>query len=176
MWSHSSCETTENIRVTATSRCVGTSSSFSHFPSALDPRLKHYRPGTGSPPNFEDKHRFAYRIRIENISEEEHIQLLGRYWYIQEGEDDGSEETDDPVIVDAPKTGVVGQLPVLRPGQVFEYMSGADLESRKGSMVGHFYMVKTSEKALSAKSGDEIELKDGDKFEAVVAPFPLVAN
>lgn len=54
-------------------------------------------------------------------------------------------------------------------------MSGADLASTKGLMSGHFYMARTSESALSAKSGDSVDLEDSEKFEAIVAPFPLIA-
>jgi uncharacterized protein affecting Mg2+/Co2+ transport len=45
---------------------------------------------------------FAYRVRVENMSDQ-HVQLLGRYWHIQETNEDGEER--EPVIVDAPVTG-----------------------------------------------------------------------
>lgn len=159
MWENSSCETTENVRVTATSRCIGTSNPIAHFPPAA------------APSEMQPKHRFAYRIRIENLSDQ-HVQLIGRYWYIEESEDDSNE----PVVVDAPTTGVVGQCPVLRPSQAFEYMSGTDLRQDKGMMRGHFYMAKVSEGAISLNSGDKVEVSQADKFEASVAPFPLVAK
>eukprot|EP00980_Cylindrotheca_fusiformis_P026455 scaffold16189_cov125-Cylindrotheca_fusiformis.AAC.11 len=158
MWSHSSCQTTEQIRVTATSRCIGTSDPTSHFPPAAF--------STG----LQSKHRFAYRIRIENLSDQ-YVQLLGRHWHISE-----EEGGNDPVVVDAPGTGAVGQLPVLRPNQVFEYISGTDLAKSKGEMKGHFYMMKVSEDAISLNSGDEVDIpQDTEYFEAVVAPFPLLA-
>ena len=123
---------------------------------------------------LQSKYRFAYRIRIENLSEN-NVQLLGRYWRIQEH--DASEMEEEPVIVDAPITGAVGQLPVLQPGQVFEYMSGADLATTRGEMRGHFYMAKVSDDAKSANSGDDVQsISDEDKFEAIVAPFPLLAQ
>ena len=81
------------------------------------------------------------------------------------------------MIVNAPITGAVGQLPVLQPGQVFEYMSGADLATTRGEMRGHFYMAKVSDDAKSANSGDDVQsISDEDKFEAIVAPFPLLAQ
>ena len=52
---------------------------------------------------LQSKYRFAYRIRIENLSDQ-NVQLLGRYWAIQE--DTGSStQSEQPVIVDAPSTG-----------------------------------------------------------------------
>jgi uncharacterized protein affecting Mg2+/Co2+ transport len=145
------------------------------------------------------------RIRVENLSNE-HVQLLGRNWHIQETTEDG--EDDDsrpPVVVDAPFTGAgemihgptyvfyflcshcqplccatfwkVGHLPVLRPGQAFEYMSGTDLATPKGIMKGHFYMARVSENARSAKSGDDVEgVRLQDPLEVTVAPFPLTVG
>lgn len=59
--------------------------------------------------SLDSKYRFAYRIRIENISSPEqprYIQLLGRYWHIQEIDANGEPDLDHPpVIVDAPVTG-----------------------------------------------------------------------
>jgi uncharacterized protein affecting Mg2+/Co2+ transport len=71
---------------------------------------------------LENKYRFSYRIRVENISPdpEAYVQLLGRHWNVQELEDGESvslsateNDTDGvglfyrrkPVIVDAPYTG-----------------------------------------------------------------------
>lgn len=72
---------------------------------------------------------------------------------------------------------VVGHLPVLRPGEVFEYMSGTELTTSNGIMSGHFYMVNVPSDAISAKSGDDIEaLNIPDKLHVAVAPFPLIAS
>lgn len=71
----------------------------------------------------------------------------------------------------------MGHLPVLRPGQVFEYMSGTDLVSTKGRMMGHFYMAKVPSNTNSARAGDHVKaLNDGDRFEVEVAPFALEAT
>ncbi|VEU38320.1 unnamed protein product [Pseudo-nitzschia multistriata] len=143
LWKKSSVSTTLDglVRVTATSRCLGTVSpvSFAAPSSPLDP-----------------KYRFAYRIRVENISPETTVQLLGRYWHITEEGDGSDEESLEPIEVDAPYTGAVGQLPVLRPGQAFEYVSGTDLATPVGTMKGHFYMATVPEKTKSAKSGDDV--------------------
>lgn len=126
---------------------------------------------------FEQKYRFAYRIRVENVSKES-VQLLGRYWCIEELAENGQEDdTKEKVVVDSPATGAVGHLPVLRPGQVFEYMSGTDLVSTRGVMHGHFYMARVPHDRISAKAGDHVEaLSATDKFELEVSPFPLNAT
>ena len=65
-------------------------------------------------------------------------------------------------------------MPVLRPGQVFEYMSGVDLATPTGTMKGHFYMAKVAEGTISAKSGDDVEsIRLQDPLEVTIAPFPL---
>jgi uncharacterized protein affecting Mg2+/Co2+ transport len=54
---------------------------------------------------LETKYRFAYRIRVENVSDQ-HVQLLGRYWHIQDATDDGEpDDSREPVILNAPVTG-----------------------------------------------------------------------
>lgn len=146
LWKQSSVSTNSDglVRVTATSRCLGTVSpvSFAAPSSPLDP-----------------KYRFAYRIRVENVSKDTTVQLLGRYWHIAE-EHDGAGDEDgsslEPIEVDAPYTGAVGQLPVLQPGQAFEYVSGTDLATPIGTMMGHFYMATVPSKTRSAKSGDDV--------------------
>jgi len=107
------------------------------------------------------------------LSNHQNVQLLGRYWEIREDDDHMSNDgTDSSIIVDAPETGAVGQLPVLRPNQVFEYTSGADLGTSRGSMQGHFYMAIVPENAVDLNSGDDIDMiQKSEKFEAVVAPF-----
>lgn len=146
LWNQSSVTNSQNglVRVIATSRCLGTVTPVSMSAS--------YSPLT-------PKYRFAYRIRVENISSSATVQLLGRYWHIAEEydedcDDDGS--SPEPIEVDAPYTGAVGQLPVLQPGQAFEYVSGTDLATPKGKMMGHLYMATVPAQTRSAKSGDEV--------------------
>ena len=68
----------------------------------------------------------------------------------------------------------MGQLPVLRPGQVFEYMSGTDLSSPKGVMAGHFYMATVPNETHCGKAGDLVQaLEGGDTFKVGVGQFPL---
>lgn len=72
---------------------------------------------------------FAYRIHIKNLNEGP-VQLLDRHWEIS---DCGKQRT-----VDGP--GVVGKQPVLQAGEEFVYVSGCQLHSPVGQMVGYYLM------------------------------------
>lgn len=73
---------------------------------------------------------WAYRVRIENRSQRT-VQLLRRYWRI----------TDSYGRVQEVRgAGVVGEQPVLRPGEAFEYSSGTPLTTPSGIMVGLYEM------------------------------------
>ena len=79
----------------------------------------------------EGKFMWAYRIRIENLGREP-VQLLRRTWHI----------TDAHGRVQTVKgAGVIGQQPVLEPGETFEYTSGTPLETPSGFMTGVYHMV-----------------------------------
>ena len=167
IWDHSSVSVTpdETVRVTATSRFLGTSSSV--------PITANFSP-------LIPKYRFAYRIRVENVSKNSTtVQLLGRYWCIAEerndddhdNHDDHDDDDDGIIEVDAPYTGAVGQLPVLKPGQVFEYVSGTELATSTGSMLGHLYMATVPDRTRSGKSGDNVTAVTTETFQAPVKPF-----
>lgn len=167
IWDHSSVSVTpdETVRVTATSRFLGTSSSV--------PITANFSP-------LIPKYRFAYRIRVENVSKNSTtVQLLGRYWCIAEernddnhdNHDDHDDDDDGIIEVDAPYTGAVGQLPVLKPGQVFEYVSGTELATSTGSMLGHLYMATVPDMTRSGKSGDNVTAVTTETFQAPVKPI-----
>jgi uncharacterized protein affecting Mg2+/Co2+ transport len=132
------------------------------------------------------KNRFTYRIRIENFNvnndrtlgdDDQTYQLLGRTWNIKE--DDSDAEDDSEVTVNAPTTGVVGHLPVLKPGDCFEYMSGCDIRSSTGSMRGSFHMAVVDDDTESAQVGDPVDALRAPKeklFELTVQPFRLIAK
>jgi ApaG protein len=73
---------------------------------------------------------WAYHIRIENDSAEP-AQLVSRHWEI-------SDARGGINIVDG--DGVVGDQPLIRPGQSYDYVSGCPLTTSAGSMVGHYVM------------------------------------
>ena len=74
---------------------------------------------------------WAYRVEITNESDIT-VQLQARHWTITDAS--GKVET-----VDGP--GVVGEQPILNPGDVFQYTSGCPLPTPSGFMVGHYKMV-----------------------------------
>lgn len=74
---------------------------------------------------------FAYTVRITNHGKDT-VQLVSRHWIIRDAT--GKEE-----IVRGP--GVVGEQPVLRTGESFEYTSACPLRTRSGSMHGTYQMV-----------------------------------
>jgi len=71
---------------------------------------------------------FTYRITIENKSEFT-VQLISRHWEIFDSNNERS-------TVNGP--GVVGEQPILEPGEVFEYESACSLETGLGKMHGSY--------------------------------------
>jgi ApaG protein len=104
-----------------------------------------YAPEHSQP--FDNQWFFYYTVRITNEGEET-VQLLSRHWVITDATGH-IEEFKGP--------GVVGEQPVLGPGEAFEYTSFCPLHTPIGSMQGSYQMV-------SAR---------GDRFDAVIAPFSL---
>jgi len=90
---------------------------------------------------------FAYRIRIANQGEET-VQLVSRHWIITDAHGE-VEEVSGP--------GVVGEQPVLAPGEAFEYTSFCPLPTPFGSMRGSYQMVT----------------REGEAFDIEIAPFEL---
>ena len=81
----------------------------------------------------EPRYVWAYTVRINNESTVP-VQLRTRYWRITD-----SRGQTDVVAGD----GVVGEQPVIRPGEGFEYTSGAPLATPSGLMVGAYGMETT---------------------------------
>ena len=80
-----------------------------------------------------DEHHYvwAYHVRIVNHGRER-VQLRSRYWRITDALG-RQQEVKGP--------GVVGEEPVLKPGESFEYTSGVPLPTPSGFMVGSYGMV-----------------------------------
>lgn len=90
----------------------------------------------------EDNHYvWAYHVRIENNGNET-VQLLTRYWRITDSKGKVQEVRGD---------GVVGEQPVLDPGESFEYTSGTPLPTPSGIMVGTYQMISESGTRFDAK-------------------------
>lgn len=73
---------------------------------------------------------FTYKILIENNSEYT-VQLMRRHWYIFDA---------NAMVRQVEGEGVVGQQPVLEPGETYEYVSGCNLKTELGKMRGYYTM------------------------------------
>ena len=89
----------------------------------------YYYPEHSIPHNRE--YVFAYRITIENRSPHT-IQLLNRHWFIY----------DSFIRREVKGAGVIGQQPVLEPGESHQYISGCNLTTEIGKMFGAFTMTR----------------------------------
>jgi ApaG protein len=95
----------------------------------------------------DDQYVFAYHIKISNLGREI-AQLISRHWIIT---------TADGETEEVQGAGVVGEQPVLSPGEQFEYTSFCPLKTNVGTMHGSYTMVTPS----------------GEVFQARIAPFTL---
>ena len=90
---------------------------------------------------------FSYTITLTNNGEST-VQLISRHWIITDGNNQVQEVRGQ---------GVVGEQPVLKPGQSFGYTSGTVLSTPVGTMTGSYQMVA----------------EDGTKFDAPIPQFVL---
>jgi ApaG protein len=90
---------------------------------------------------------FAYTIKITN-SGDISAQIIGRHWYITDA---------DHKVQEIKGVGVVGQQPLLKPGESFEYTSGASIPTAVGTMRGTYQM----------------RAEDGQTFDVAIPPFTL---
>ena len=94
-----------------------------------------------------NRYVFAYKITITN-SGIQSAQLMSRKWIITDG---------DGKIQEVSGEGIVGQQPIIEPGQQHQYTSGTVLETKVGSMSGFYNMVAA----------------DGHEFSAPIPSFTL---
>jgi ApaG protein len=99
---------------------------------------------------LEDQWVFQYTVRITNEGTDT-VQLLTRHWIITDALDH-VEEVKGP--------GVVGEQPVLAPGESFKYSSWCPLKTPTGSMRGTYQMAR----------------QNGKQFDIEIAPFGLRAK
>lgn len=95
----------------------------------------------------DNRYVFSYTINILNLGSVA-AQLVSRHWIITDSEAK-SEEVKG--------SGVVGEQPILKPGEDFTYTSGTIIRTPVGSMRGHYQM----------------KAADGELFEAEITPFTL---
>ncbi len=96
---------------------------------------------------MEDSYLWAYKVIIKNDSNET-VQLLSRHWKIFDSNGNFREVRGK---------GVVGEQPVIEPGDEFEYTSGTPLKTSSGLMHGTYLM----------------QSFDGKEFEVIIPPFSL---
>ncbi len=90
---------------------------------------------------------FAYTITLENVGTVA-AQLISRHWLITDG---------NAKVQEVRGLGVVGEQPVLQPGETYEYTSGCQLDTPVGIMHGSYQMMA----------------EDGTTFEAEIPAFTL---
>ena len=95
----------------------------------------------------QDYYVFAYTITIQNKGNQT-AQLISRHWVITDSNQKIQEVQGD---------GVVGEQPVLKPGEQFVYTSGTMLETSVGTMKGSYQM----------------KANDGSEFDATIGEFVL---
>jgi len=94
-----------------------------------------------------DQYVFAYTITISNTGSVP-AKLVSRHWIINDA---------NGKVLEVKGLGVVGQQPLLKPGESFEYTSGTHLETAVGTMHGTYQMVA----------------EDGQQFDAPIPSFTL---
>lgn len=90
---------------------------------------------------------WAYHVKIENVGERT-VQLINRHWQITDA---------NGRMQEVRGSGVVGEQPVLDPGEAFEYTSGTPLTTPSGIMVGTY----------------EMQVDTGERFDVDVPAFSL---
>ncbi len=96
----------------------------------------------------EGRYVWAYRVTIENHGTQT-VQLLRRTWRITDARGRTRLVQGD---------GVVGEQPVLEPGQAFEYTSGTPLDTPSGFMSGKYHMVTRSEAARTISEAFDVAI------------------
>ncbi len=99
---------------------------------------------------MQDEWVFQYTVRITNQGTET-VQLISRHWIITDALD-RTEEVRGP--------GVIGEQPVLAPGESYKYSSWCPLKTPTGMMHGTYQMARAS----------------GGQFDIEIAPFGLKAR
>jgi ApaG protein len=104
-----------------------------------------YLPEQSAP--AQDLYSFAYTITITNTGEVP-AQLISRHWIIANALGQ---------LEEVKGLGVVGQQPLLKPGEAFQYTSGCRLRTATGTMQGSYFCVA----------------EDGERFEVEIPAFVL---
>jgi ApaG protein len=95
-----------------------------------------------------NEYAFAYRVSIDNHSHFP-VKLLRRHWQIFDSNGSHREVEGE---------GVVGQQPIIEPGESFQYISGASIRTDIGRMVGSYQMENMLNKKLIRVKIPEFDL------------------
>ena len=95
----------------------------------------------------QNRFTFSYNVSIHNNGDLA-AKLLSRHWLITNG---------DGHVQEVRGSGVIGQQPLIEPGDTHTYSSGTIMSTRVGTMQGSYQMLAA----------------DGKKFDAIIAPFRL---
>ncbi len=95
----------------------------------------------------QNRYAFSYTITITNTGNVS-AQLISRHWVITDATDN---------VQEVKGLGVVGEQPLLKPGQQFSYTSGTMLTTPMGTMHGSYHLTA----------------EDGTQFDAEIPPFSL---
>ena len=94
-----------------------------------------------------NKYYFTYTVTIENQGVQS-VQLLSRHWIIRNANNERYEVKGD---------GVVGEQPIIKPGTIYSYTSGTEINTPVGSMLGSYHMIA----------------EEGTEFDAKISEFEL---
>lgn len=98
-----------------------------------------------------NRYVFTYTVTIHNNSAEA-CQLISRHWLIQDANRKNEEVYGE---------GVIGEQPIIQPGEHYQYTSGAVIETEIGTMEGRYFMIQ--------KSSDNEVIE----FEIIIPKFTL---
>lgn len=107
--------------------------------------VSEYLPEQSQPENSRYVH--AYHVTITNEGDDT-AQLINRHWFIIDGNEEVQEVTGE---------GVIGQQPILKPGESYQYTSGTIIKTEVGCMHGSY----------------EMRSANGEYFQAMIPAFTL---
>lgn len=111
--------------------------------------MPHYMAEESSPEK--KRYVFSYTVSITNETLEP-VQLMSRHWIITNGETLATQEVRGE--------GVIGQQPIIKPGDSYTYTSGTVMEAPVGTMNGHYTMLD----------------HQGELFDVLIPVFSLAAT